>query len=160
MLYYIELRAIYKYFTLHPTGATMKKIKNKNSGCKIKKVEITDDKISGRGGLCLFLRYLEQIQLFPLLEKFIGPLRKSSKSQKLCDVIKQIIIYFVDGSNRSISGFDELRNNESYAALLEEKKESLVGSDIVKRFFRKFIGRMHSIFRPVLHWLFVWRLGL
>lgn len=136
----------------------MEKIKNNNSERKIKNIGITVDKITGRGGLVFFLRYMEKIRIFDLLERRIGFLRRSEKGQKLCEVAKQIIAYFVDGSHRSISGFDELRRDESYAALLEEEKESLVGSDIVKRFFRKFIGRMHSIFRPLLHLLFIWRL--
>lgn len=125
---------------------------------QLKNIGVTGDKITGRGGLAFFLRYLEKISIFQLLERRIGFLRKSVKGQKLCEVTKQIIAYFVDGSHRSISGFDELRRDESYAALLEEEKDSLIGSDIVKRFFRKFLGRMHSIFRPLLHLLFVWRL--
>ncbi|MFH1760471.1 MAG: hypothetical protein ABIA63_05150 [bacterium] len=138
----------------------MNKIKNKESERKIKNTGITGDKITGRGGLAFFLRYLEKISIFQLLERRIGFLRKSEKGQKLCEVAKQIIAYFVDGSHRSISGFDELRGDESYAVLLEEEKESLIGSDIVKRFFRRFMGRMHIIFRPLLHLLFIWRLKI
>ena len=136
----------------------MKKIKDNQSEHKIKDIGITEDKISGRGGLAFFLRYLEKVEIFNVFERNLGFLRKSKKGQQLCKVIRQLMAYFVDGSHRSISGFDELRSDESYAALLETEKKSLVGSDIVKRFFRKFMGRMHSIFRPILHLLFIWRL--
>jgi hypothetical protein len=48
----------------------------------------------------------------------------------------------------------------SYAALLEEEESQLIGSDVAKRFFRKFSGRAYTLFRPVLHQLFTWRLGI
>ena len=35
----------------------------KSTGCKITRVEITDDNITGRGGLLFILRYLEKIKI-------------------------------------------------------------------------------------------------
>lgn len=46
---------------------------------------------------------------------------------------------------------------KSYAALLEVGCSELVGSDIVKRFLKKFLGYAWIIWRPILHELFIWR---
>jgi hypothetical protein len=84
----------------------MKKIQNTETERKIKRVEITDDKLHGRGGLCFFLRYLERIQLLPLLEQRVGFLRKSKKGREMSAVAKQLLGYFVDGSRRGAAGYE------------------------------------------------------
>ena len=43
----------------------------KKNELKINKIEITEDKISGRGGLALFLRYVEQINFYKLSDKIL-----------------------------------------------------------------------------------------
>ena len=140
----------------------MKKIKNKESKSKFKinKIEITEDNLCSRGGLNLFSRYLEQINLFQLLGNILGKLRKSKKGKSINSLVKQIIAYFVDGTYQSVSGFDKLRQDEGHAGLLEMEKSELAGSDIIKRFFRKFIASMYLLFRPILHKLFIWRLKI
>jgi hypothetical protein len=49
----------------------MQKNSRKNQQ-QISKIEITNDKISGRGGLAFFLRYVEQIGFYELTEKNWG----------------------------------------------------------------------------------------
>ena len=39
---------------------------------KISKIEVTTDKISGRGGLLFFVKYIESIGYYSLFEKFFG----------------------------------------------------------------------------------------
>lgn len=101
----------------------MIKLKNNTSpfGCtrlsfmstKITKIGITNNKISGRGGLPLFLRYIEQIGLYGLITGNISSKNLGNrKGLQLQQFIKQIIAFFIDGTNMSISSFDQSKNDE------------------------------------------------
>lgn len=68
----------------------MQKNNHKNQQ-QINKIEITNDKISGRGGLAFFLRYVEQIGFYELSEKILGHLQISSKGLSLYQFIKQML---------------------------------------------------------------------
>jgi hypothetical protein len=126
----------------------------------IQRIEITEDKLSSRGGLALFLRYIESIGFFQVAGLVLGHLRKSKKGQAIELILLQIIAYFVDGTRKSIRGFDEFSGSNSQAALFEIEEEELVSSDQVKRFFKKFLGLKYLLFRKVLSILFVWRLKI
>ena len=103
---------------------------------KIAKIGITTNKISGRGGLPLFLRYSEQIGLYGLISRSISSLLTgNSKGLQLQQFVKQIIAFFIDGTNMAISGFDQSKKDEGYACLLECKTDQLASSHQVKRFF-------------------------
>ena len=39
---------------------------------KITKIEVTNDKISGRGGISFFLRYIEKTNLYQLISFHLG----------------------------------------------------------------------------------------
>ncbi len=48
---------------------------NKNafkSKCKINKIDVTNDKLTGRGGMALFAKYLSNVETYPLLQSFFG----------------------------------------------------------------------------------------
>jgi hypothetical protein len=65
----------------------------------------------------------------------------------------------IDGSNMSISYFDKLKQDQAYAALLENKQGEMASSHQIKRFFAtkmRFIG--NKIFTRILNELFIWRL--
>ena len=128
---------------------------------KITKIGLTNDKISARGGLPLFLRYVEQIGLYRLISSTINSLLlKNSKGLQLQQFLKQIIAFFIDGTNMSISGFDQSKSDEGYAALLEFKREQLASSHQIKRFFGKLSFITNLIFNKILNELFVWRLHI
>jgi hypothetical protein len=127
---------------------------------KINKIEITGDTISGRGGLVLFLRYLEQTKFYSLLNRYLGHIKKSKKGLPLSQFIKQIMAFFMDGTDMSITGFDRKRNDESYAAVIENRKEDMASSHQMKRFFGKFAMVNNFVFRKILSALFVWRLKI
>ena len=57
---------------------------------KISKVETTDDKMSGRGGLFFFLRYVENIGFYSFFEKYFHFLKGSRKGLSCIQFIKQI----------------------------------------------------------------------
>ena len=127
---------------------------------KISKVDITTEKISGRGGLCFFLRYVENIIFYPLVEKYFGFLRVSAKGLPVYQFIKQLLAHFIDGTDMSMSSFDQRKGDASYAAVLENLPEQMASSHQIKRVFRKLAPIGNRVYRKLLHQLFVWRLKI
>ena len=128
---------------------------------KITKIGITNDKISGRGGLPFFLRYIESIGLYSLISSTIlSLLTKNSKGLGLEQFLKQMFAFFMDGTDMSISGFDNKKKDEGYAALLENKTDEMASSHQIKRFFIKVSVLTNLIFNKILHELFIWRLKI
>ncbi len=125
---------------------------------KISKIEVTTDKISGRGGLLFFVKYIESIGYYSLFEKFFGLLKGSSKGLGCRQFIKQLSAWFIDGSDMTMCSFDRRKSDGAYAALLENRPSEMATSHQMKRMFRKlgFVGQM--IFRSLLLEMFVWRL--
>jgi hypothetical protein len=147
------------------------KLKNNTSpfGCtrlsfmstKITKIGITSNKISGRGGLPLFLRYVEQIGLYRLISGTISSLISGNrKGLQLQQFVKQIIAFFIDGTNMAISGFDQSKEDEGYASLLEYKTDQMASSHQIKRFFGKLSYITSFVFNKILNELFIWRLHI
>jgi len=133
--------------------------KNSKSQCKIKGVKPTDEKITGRGGLSLFARYIEQIGLIPLmLIPMFGGLRKSNKGASVKELFKQILCNFMDGTCRHLSYYDHLQKDKAYAATIGSKHEDLASSHTVKRFFQAFSWPMIWSFRYIFLAFFIWRL--
>lgn len=130
-------------------------------GAKITKIDITNDKISARGGLPIFLRYIEKIRLYGLISSTVlSILTCSNKGLKLQQFLKQMFAFFMDGTNMAISGFDQMKKDEGYAALLENKTDEMASSHQIKRFFIKISLITSLIFNKILHELFVWRLNI
>ncbi len=89
---------------------------------KITKIGITNDKISGRGGLLLILRYIEKTDLYSLISgAILKEIKVNSKGLQLQQFLKQIFAYFLDGTDMSMTGFDTKKNDQGYAAMLENK---------------------------------------
>ena len=72
--------------------------------------------------------------------------------------LKQMLAFFIDGTDMSISGFDRKKKDKGYAALLENHASDMASSHQIKRFFIKFISIKDGIFNKILHELFIWRL--
>jgi hypothetical protein len=126
---------------------------------KITKLGVTNDKISARGGTPLYLRYIQNIKLFGLMSvHFNSLLVINSKGLQLQQFLKQMLAYFIDGTDMSISGFDRKKKDKGYAALLENQTNDMASSHQIKRFFIKFIFIKDGIFNKILHELFMWRL--
>lgn len=128
---------------------------------KITKVGVTNEKISARGGISFFLRYLEQTRLYTLISSslfsFLVP---NKKGLKLQGFLKQMFAFFIDGTDTSISGFDRRKKDDSYAALLECETKDLASSHQIKRFFIKLSVIGNLIFNKILNMLFIWRLNI
>jgi len=134
---------------------------NKYAGSRpISKVEITNDTLTGRGGLTPFVRYLSQINIYPILIGSFGHIRKSKKGIAIWNIFKQIFCFFFDGTSRYLTYFDEIKKDDGYAVAIENTSEEMVSSHAVKRFFGVFGWWHGSIYRKILNRLFIWRLRL
>lgn len=133
-------------------------MKSIRSSQRINTIETTPDTITGRGGLTLFSRYLEQSGIFALLETKFGKLRKSAKGLAVWLLFKQMFCFLFDGTSRHISYFDHLKEDAGYTAALEITSTEMASSHTIKRFFRAFGWWCGRAFRWILERLFVWRL--
>lgn len=127
---------------------------------KITKIEVTTDKINGRGGLFLFMRYVENIGFFMLFEKYFAFIKGSCKGLSCLGFIKQLVAWFIDGTETSMQSFDRRKRDQSYAALLENRPNEMATSHQIKRMFRKFIFVGQMVFRSMLLEMFMWRLDV
>jgi len=127
---------------------------------KINAVDVTEDTLTGRGGLALFVRYLSQVNIYGLLLEAFGHLRRSEKGEPIWNIFKQIICFFYDGTSRHLVYFDQLKRDEGYAAVMENGLEEMISSHQVKRFFKAFSWLCGGVFRRILKRLFIWRLEM
>jgi len=121
---------------------------------------MTDDTLTGRGGLVLFSRYLSKIGIYGLLEEQFGHIRRSRKGRAVWKLFKQVLCFFFDGTSRHLSYFDHLKRDEGYAGIIEERPRELATSHAIKRFMKSFPWLSGGIFRKVLRCLFIWRLKI
>jgi hypothetical protein len=128
---------------------------------KITKLSITSDKISGRGGLAIFLRYIAKTRLSALISNILlSKVTVHSKGLQLDQFLKQIFACFIDGSDMSMTGFDTRKNDQGYAAVLENNLSQMASSHQIKRFFSKLSIIPNNLYRRILHQLFIWRLRI
>jgi len=123
-------------------------------------VEVTEDVLTSRAGLSLFVRYLRNIIVFPSLEDLFSTIRKSSKRQEISEIFKQLFCFFMDGTSRHLTYFDTLKEDEGYAKSIETDPVNMLSSHAVKRFFRAILLPFSFSFRKVLQELFLWRLHM
>jgi hypothetical protein len=132
----------------------------KKSNPKIDQVEVTDNVLTSRAGLILFVRYLRNIGLFPYLEEFFGPVRKSGKGQAITEIFKQLFCFLLDGTSRHLVYFDTLKKDEGYAKTIETDSAQMLSSHAIKRFYQSLLFHWTHLFRQVLLRLFGWRLQI
>jgi hypothetical protein len=133
---------------------------NSNTPCRISKVEITSDTLTSRGGIVLFVKYVQAIDIIGLLLQKFGSLKKSSKGVTLKNLFLQVLCFFFDGTSRHLNYFDHLQEDAGHAAVLEVPETQMASSHAMKRFFGTFGVFAAEAFRWVLKQMFVWRLNL
>ena len=136
---------------------------NKNvykSKCKINKIGVTDDTLTGRGGMALFVKYLSGVEIYPLLQSFFGGIRRNNKGLPVCNIFKQIFCWFYDGTSRHLNYFDQLKGDQGYASIIENAQEEMASSHQTKRFFKSFSWVCGGVFRKILRQMFIWRLRI
>ena len=87
----------------------MKKKKNKckEKSVKITGIDITNDTLTSRGGLNLFVRYLDAIGIMSTIKRLFGSIRKNSKGNVIEEIFKQLLCNFVDGTSRHLVNLTE-----------------------------------------------------
>jgi len=127
---------------------------------RINAAERTTDTLSSRAGLSLFVRYLQNIVLFPHVERLFGGMRKNLKGQPVMEIFKQLFCFMLDGTSRHLVHFDTLKEDPGYAGVIETPKEAMLSSHSVKRFFNAFSWYRIWLFRTLLQQFFLWRVKL
>ena len=130
----------------------------KSSEPTIQEIGITNDTITGRAGLSLFVRYLRGIELSPHLDRLFGSMRRSRKGLPITAIFKQLLCFFVDGTSSHLVHFDGLKEDDGYAAAIETHLDAMASSHTMKRFFASFSMYRIWSFRRLLQQLFLWRL--
>lgn len=72
----------------------------------------TDEKLTSRAGLGLYAGYLRRIELFPMIDRWFGSMRKNRKGIAINELFVQILSYFMDGTSRHLTRFDQLGADE------------------------------------------------
>jgi hypothetical protein len=144
----------------HPVSEEIMKQITFKSKCKISKVDVTEDTLTGRGGMAVFVRYLSKVNIYGLLLDSFGNLRRSQKGEPIWNIFKQIFCFFYDGTSRHLVYFDQLKKDKGYAAVIENTSEEMICSHQVKRFFKVFSWLCGGAFRKILKRLFIWRLRI
>ena len=127
---------------------------------KIRRIEATSDRLTGRAGLALFVAYLHQIQIFGWVERWFGTIRKNRKGLCIPELFKQMLCFLVDGTSRRLTYFDQLKNDEGYAGSIETPKALMASSHQIKRFLNGFSWTRVFLFRRLLQTLFLWRIQI
>ena len=130
------------------------------SKCKINEIGVTNDTLTGRGGMALFVKYLGSVDIYSILEGSFGSVRKNKKGLPVWNIFKQIFCWFYDGTSRHLNSFDQLRRDEGYASVIENCHEEMVSSHQIKRFYKSFSWVCGGPFRKILRKMFIWRLRL
>ena len=127
---------------------------------KIRRIETTSDRLTGRAGLALFIAYLHETSIFPWIDRWFGTIRKSRKGLDITEIFKQVLCFMTDGTSRRLTYFDELAKDDGYAAAIETDPRSMASSHQIKRFFKAFAWTRIFLFRWLLKKLFFWRLQI
>jgi hypothetical protein len=128
--------------------------------CKIDRVEKTSETLTGRAGLAPFVAYLCSCNVPGLLAEQFSGLRKSRKGIDLWEAFRQLLCFFMDGTNLALSHLDELAEDKGYAATIGTPGGQMLSSHQVKRLFGKFNVSLFAQFRSLLRRFFAWRLKL
>ncbi len=136
------------------------KQKKENASVRIASIDVSDKELCDRAGLSLFAKYIDQVDVLPLLTGKLKALRKSKKGVAVCALIKQMLCFFMDGSSFHLKRFDELANDSGYAGCIEARKQEMASSHQIKRFFNAFSFVHQFLLRQALQKLFLWRLKI
>ena len=83
-----------------------KREKSKEKKVQISGVGITNDTLTSRGGLSLFVRYLDRIGVMSPMHRLFGGIRKSRKGRSVEEIFKQVLCNFVDGMSKHLVHFE------------------------------------------------------
>ena len=132
--------------------------KEKKVNRQIQDVQTTTDNLTGRAGLNLFTTYLHSSEFLDYLAKTFRDVKKSNKGLSIKDFFLQMFSFFIDGTSRHISYFNELKKDKSYANILGVSQDKLTSSSSITRMCERFSLGHAKRFNSILLSLFLNRL--
>jgi len=123
-------------------------------------IEETDENLTSRAGLAAVSRYIRKVGAARMLAEQFSFLKKNKKGLSLAAFFHQVICFFFDGTNLSVSRFDQLKAEEGYAGSIETEKKGMASSHAVKRMMYAFSAVRVWLFRRALRRLLLWRLRI
>jgi hypothetical protein len=137
----------------------------KNKKCKIKGNEIqgigiTDESLTGRGGMAFLVKYIKKIKAMTLIVEAFKGIRKSRKGKDIEKIIAQLIYNAIDGTKQTMTRFDELKEDKGYLKTIETSKQDAASSHTMKRFFNAVTENMLRELQEVMLKMFIWRLSI
>ena len=131
--------------------------KSESVKCKIDALEDTADKISARAGLAPIARYSEAIGITKLLAEKFSFLKKHEKGTPIRSFFHQVLTFFIDGTDLSMSRFDHIQNEPSNAGGSETKenymsplRENCFAKTLIEAVLSLFSKLCNSLL-PILH---------
>ena len=82
-----------------------KRERSKEKKVQISGIGITNDTLTSQGGLSLFVRYLDRIDVMSPIHRLFGGIRKTRKGTCVEELFKQVLCNFVDGMSRHLVYF-------------------------------------------------------
>ena len=76
----------------------------------------------------------------------------------MAEAFKQLLCFFLDGTDLHLTYFDHLVSDTGYASTIETDPGDMVSSHQMKRFLKGFSFCRNFLFRRLLQDLFLWRL--
>lgn len=133
---------------------------NEISKTEINHVEVTKDKLTSRGGLLPLAKYVSKVGIIDMMERHFNSIKGSRKGYSIPSIFQQMFMFFSDGTDLSLTRFDELKRDFGYSASIETPEEQMISSHQAKRFLGSFNHVNINFFRKILQNLFMWRLKI
>ena len=76
--------------------------KYRKSELQISEISTTREKLSGRAGLALFVAYMHSIEIFALIDRFFGTIRKNKKGLTVFELFKQVLCFIAAVFNKKV----------------------------------------------------------
>src|SRR5271157_1854636 len=129
----------------------------KNRENEIQEIGITEDSLTGRGGLAFIVKYIKKIGVLTLIVGVFKSIRKSRKGKDIEKILEQLIFNAIDGSKQTMTRFDELKDDAGYLKTIETSEQDAVSSHAMKRFFNAVRNNMLKELQKVMLKIFIWR---
>ena len=132
-----------------------KKARSSGKDCrkKVKSVETTKECLSSRSGLAPYVNFLNGSGIADELEETLIHLRKSKKGIALSDTFFQLLLFFADGTNQCLDGFDKVKDNKAWQKLHGCKKTLNTGQ--LKRLLETVSKIEMELLRPLIRQIFL-----
>ena len=99
--------------------------KHSTKAIKIHSIEETDETLTDRAGLLLFVKYLSGIGIYPIIERYFGSIRKNKKGIPIRNMFKQLFCYFLDSTSLHLARFGEIKKDRGFRETIENNSESM-----------------------------------